>query len=228
MCGRFSQNLGRHHRAILLFRRLPVSERTSLVPRFNVAPTQSVPVVLQEPGKAPTFQDLHWGLIPSWSADRSIGVRCINARCETVAVKPAFREAYRFRRCLVPASGFYEWKTGPDKSKTPYYFTPADPDYPLAFAGVWERWQDGDEEVRSFAIVTTDANAVTAPFHDRMPVIVAPEDWEVWLDPAITDRSRLDLLLRPAPDDLLHFWEVSPYVNTPRNEGEECIRPKEQ
>lgn len=223
MCGRFSQFLGLPQRAVIHFRKLGLGQFV-FPPRFNIAPTQHVPVILRESGFAPRMEKLYWGLVPYWARDMSIGVRSINARAETVDEKPTFRNAFKSRRCLVPASGFYEWQKGADrKGKIPHYFTVREEDEPLAFAGLWERWSKTGEEILSFTIVTTEANAFMRPVHDRMPVILRPEDWEEWLDPDAADHSRLRGLLRPAPEDLLHSWEVGVHVNNARNEGEKCI-----
>lgn len=223
MCGRFSQNLGRHKRAIIFFRN--IVKRDLIHPgRYNIAPTQYVPIVAQEDGAEPDVRELYWGLIPFWAKDMSIGVRSINARGESVDEKPTFRDAFKKRRCLVPASGFYEWKQGPDKkTKTPYYFTGSEEEEPLVFAGLWERWDKAGEEVQSFTIITTEANGLMAPIHNRMPVILQPDQWEAWLDPENKDRNSLKAMLQPAAEGLLKYWEVGPYVNNPRHEGEQCI-----
>lgn len=191
-----------------------------ILPRYNIAPTQKAPVVLVGHDDKPVMDELRWGLIPSWAKDASVGVRAINARAETIAEKPTFRDAFRKRRCLVPASGFYEWRRD-GKTKTPYYFTSREE--PVVFAGLWERWTDGAETIYSFTIITTEANGMMAPIHDRMPVILQRSDWRTWLDPDCQDRSRLQSLLRPADEDLLESWEVGAYVNNVRHEDAECI-----
>jgi putative SOS response-associated peptidase YedK len=191
-----------------------------VLPRYNIAPTQKAPVVLVGRDGRPMMDELRWGLIPYWDKDASVGVRAINARAETIAEKPTFRDAFRKRRCLVPASGFYEWKRD-GKTKTPYYFTSWGE--PVVFAGLWERWSGGADVIHSFTIITIEANSLIAPIHDRMPVILKRDDWRAWLDPNFQDRSHLQSLLRPADEDLLESWEVGAYVNNVRHEGEECI-----
>jgi putative SOS response-associated peptidase YedK len=191
----------------------------NLPPSWNVAPTQSAPVVLRHPETGePHVDRLRWGLRPRWVKAAKGAREPINARAETVATGPMFKQAYAKRRCLVPADAFYEWKAV-DGGKQPTAIAPGSGEG-MAFAGVWESWRgEGDEVVRTFAIVTTDANSPMRAVHDRMPVILAPDDWAGWLesdDPAA--------LLRPAPDDLLRFWPVSKAVNSPRNNGPELLK----
>jgi len=187
----------------------------NLAPRYNAAPTQALPVVRQAAGGGRTLELLRWGLIPSWSEDESIGGRLINARGETVAEKPAFRSAFRHRRCLVPADGFYEW-AGEGKAKQPYRVT-LDDGGVFGFAGLWERWDGPDGPVESFAIVTTEAAASIAHIHPRMPVILDPADYGTWLD-ADTDPDRAQALLRPCPPERLRAARVSREVNNVRND----------
>jgi putative SOS response-associated peptidase YedK len=214
MCGRFAlQSIPK-----------PVLDEFVIIPppvkpRYNIAPTQPVPVVLAGHDGKPVMAELRWGLIPPWAKDISVGVRAINARAETVAEKPAFRDAFGKRRCLVPASGFYEWKRE-GKTRTPYYFTSRNG--PIVFAGLWERW-DGGEIIRSFAIITTEANGLMSPIHDRMPVILRRGDWRSWIDADCRDLRHLQSLLSPAQEDALERREVGPYVNNARHEGVECI-----
>lgn len=191
-----------------------------ILPRYNIAPTQKAPVVFTGGNGKPIMDELRWGLIPSWAKDVSTSVRAINARAETIAEKPTFRDAFKKRRCLVPATGFYEWKRE-GKTKTPYYFTSRS--RALVFAGLWERWTDGDVSILSFTIITTEANSLMAPIHNRMPVILKHDDWRAWLDPMEYDRAHLQSLLLPADDEALECWEVGPYVNNARHEGEQCI-----
>ncbi|MCC8165919.1 MAG: SOS response-associated peptidase [Planctomycetes bacterium] len=224
MCGRFSQNLGRHHRAIHLFRRLGL-DGFAIPVRFNIAPSVTVPVLHQSaPAPAPVeLREMRWGFVPEYARDMSEGMRHINARIETVQDKPTFRDAFLTRRCLVPASGFYEWHRN-GKTRTPYYFTNADPDQPLALAGIYTDWYDGTTSLSTFAILTTEAAAPVQLIHHRMPVCVAPDDWAEWLDPA-TPAARLARYSRPASGVELVHWEVDPYVNNARNEGERCSEP---
>ena len=171
---------------------------------------------------------MRWGLIPPWAKDLSIGSRMINARAETLAVKPAFRSALRERRCLVMADGFYEWqqKAG---GKQPYHVVKKDGS-PFAFAGLWEHREPpgGGEPVASCTIITTEANELVRTFHERMPVILDQEDLDLWLDPKVTDPPRVLPLLRPYPADRMKAYRVSSVVNSPRHESEECVRPLEE
>ncbi|MCC8108369.1 MAG: SOS response-associated peptidase [Planctomycetes bacterium] len=224
MCGRFSQNLGRHQRAIHLFRRLGL-DGFAIPVRFNIAPSVTVPVIRQ-PAPAPAtaeFCDMRWGFVPSHARNASEGMRHINARIETVRDKPTFRDAFLTRRCLVPASGYYEWRRN-GKARTPFYISNADPDQPLALAGIAGDWFDGSGGITTFAILTTEATAPLQAIHHRMPVCIAPDDWAEWLDPA-TPPDRLARFSRPGSAVDLALWEVDPYVNNARNEGERCCQP---
>jgi putative SOS response-associated peptidase YedK len=195
----------------------------SFSPRYNVPPTLSVPVIRQLDGKR-QLSMIRWGLIPSWTKDRKKSPLNNNARAETVAEKPSFRTAFKKRRCIIPADGFYEWKTE-GKEKLPYYFHRTDGQL-LAFAGLWETWHDPDAEnaapLESCAICTTDANGVMAPVHERMPCILGPNDYDKWLDTAATD---VHYMLAPCPDSEITCYRVSKFVNSNKNEGAECIEP---
>ena len=225
MCGRFVLNASPEEIAALF----GLAQAPLLAPRYNIAPTQPVGVVRIDPRTHERAWALvHWGLIPSWSKDPSIGGRMINARAETVAEKPSFRAAFKRRRCLVPASGFYEWKKL-DKRKQPTYIRAADGGV-LAFAGLWETWVGSDgSELESCTILTTDANEAMAELHDRMPVIVEPADFADWLGAGGDDSpfrlSQLQHLFRPYPGEQLTFYPVSTYVNSPSNEGDACVEP---
>ena len=186
---------------------------SSIAANYNVAPTQGVATVLVEDGKR-KLEMLHWGLIPSWADDPSMGNKMINARAETVAEKPSFRKAFRNHRCLVLADGFYEWQKGAN-GKQPYYIRMED-DSPFAFAGLWESWQNG-REIRSATIITTDANDVVTPIHNRMPVILHPEDYGLWLDPDFDEKEPLTTLLKPYPAEAMEAYPVSRSVNSPSN-----------
>jgi putative SOS response-associated peptidase YedK len=166
---------------------------------------------------------LKWGLIPSWAQEPGIGNKLANARADTVAEKPAFRSAFKKRRCLVLADGFYEWRAGPG-GKTPYYFQLKDGS-PFAFAGLWERWEKGEEPVESCTLITTEANGVVGPVHNRMPVILDPSSFERWLDPNEQRAEALKAMLVPLPDDWMTAHPVSKLVNNPRNEGPRCVEP---
>jgi putative SOS response-associated peptidase YedK len=188
--------------------------------RFNVAPTQEVAAVLEEDEQR-KLEMLRWGLIPSWADDPAIGNRMINARSETAAQKPSFRSAFRKRRCLVLADGFYEWqKTA--SGKQPYYIRMGDGS-PFAFAGLWESWGKYGEEVRSCTILTTEANGLVGEIHHRMPVILPAEEYDLWLDPDMGEAEPLLDLLRPYPDDLMEAYPVSRFVNSPSNDSEQCV-----
>ena len=216
MCGRYVQTMPAE-----VLRQLfqTAGAPPNLAPSWNVAPTQAAPVVRRHPETGERRLDLlRWGLLPRWSKDPKGARQPINARAETVASSPMFHEAFAKRRCLVPADAFYEWKVEPGSGKQSMAIAPKSGEG-MAFAGIWEGCRgEGGEAVRTFAIVTTDANATMRAVHDRMPVVLAPDDWAEWLegeDPAA--------LLRPAPDDLLRFWPVSKAVNSPRNNGPELL-----
>jgi putative SOS response-associated peptidase YedK len=219
MCGRYSFTT-----PIEAVRRLfGVAGGGNLAPRYNVAPTQAAAVVRLDEKTPPgrILDHLTWGLVPSWAKDASMAARMINARAETVAEKPAFRNAFRRRRCLVPADGFYEWRLE-GGAKQPYHIGFADR-RPFAFAGLWEHWMGKDgSEILSFSIVTTDANELLRPLHHRMPVILEPEGHARWLDPATEAPVEL---LHPYRGDGLGFHAVSRHVNNVRNDDPECIAP---
>ena len=193
-----------------------------LPPNYNVAPTQEVAAILEEGGKR-RLELLRWGLIPSWADDPSIGSRMINARSETAPEKPSFRRAFRERRCLIPADGFYEWQRT-NGAKQPYYIRMKE-GRPFAFAGLWESWKDnGGPEIRSCTILTTKPNALAAEIHDRMPVILPAGSYDAWLDPE-TGRDELYGLLAPYPEDEMEAYPVSRFVNSPQNNDPRCIEP---
>jgi len=198
-----------------------LAESAELEPRFNIAPTQWAPVIRRS-GEASRLVMCRWGLVPHWAQEPSIGVRMINARSETAHDKPAYRDSFRRRRCLVPADGFYEWKRM-GRRKQPYYFG-LPTARPFAMAGLWDRWPGGAEPLESFTILTTSANLEVAEVHDRMPVILAPSDWGRWL--AADDEEvapQLDLL-RPVADGTLARHPVGTYVNSPANDAPRCVQ----
>lgn len=219
MCGRFTLGSGPEE----ISRAFGIPRPTDLVPRYNVAPTQRVAAV-RSSGAGRELVFLRWGLIPSWSRDKAIGARLINARGETVAEKPSFRSAFQHRRCLVLADGFYEWKAS-GKEKQPYYITLRDGG-PFALAGLYERWEGDAEVIESCTIITTGANELMRPLHDRMPVILAPCDHGTWLD-AQWPTEDLARLLRPYPGDAMRATPVSTRVNSPRNDDAACVEPIE-
>ena len=219
MCGRFVQKLSGEEIARLFAGELFVSEPGE---RYNVAPTQSVLVVVEH-DQHRVVTSHRWGLIPSWAKDPKIGVQMINARAETLAEKPAFRTAFRRQRCIVPADAFYEWQRH-GTSKTPYAIVRRD-GQPLAFAGLWSAWHkpESDERILSCTIVTTEANERLASLHERMPVILPEDAWSEWLDPGFQEVGPLQSLLRPYPSELLDAYPVSPRVNSVRNDGPELL-----
>lgn len=208
-----------------------ISAPLNLAPRFNIAPTQPVfaitaPGGIGHEGGGNTAAHFQWGLVPSWAKDPAIGVKMINARAETVAGKPAFRAAFRRRRCLIPASGFYEWQKQTGGPKQPFWIAAADSGL-LTFAGLWESWLSPDGgELRTCTIVTTAANDQLSPIHHRMPVILAPADFDAWLDVRDeTDTAAASALLRPAPAEATAARPVSARVNNVRNDDASLIEP---
>jgi putative SOS response-associated peptidase YedK len=221
MCGRY--RLTARDRAIAKHFELDEAE-VLWKARYNIAPTQDVAIVRQD-AKRPQrkFSVMRWGLIPYWAKDASIGYKTINAAAETAAEKPAFREAMKRRRCLVPADGFYEWQKRGPKDKQPYNVGLAD-DGIFAFAGLWERWPDpAGGAIESFTILTTTANSLVAQLHDRMPVIVKPEDYDLWLDPGMRDPGGVADLLRPLDARLMKKYPVSKKVGNADNDDPGCI-----
>jgi putative SOS response-associated peptidase YedK len=196
-------------------------------PRYNVAPTQPIPVIRQHP-KEPVreLSLMRWGLIPSWAKDSSAAARMINARSETASTKSAFRDALKSRRCLIPADGFYEWKRN-GKTRQPYCFEVNEGKL-FAFAGIWDRWKDPSGQwVKSCSILTTTPNAVISPVHDRMPVILDPDSHDLWLDPGMTNAAATSELLKPFDGRLMRCSPVSARVNCVANDDEECCAPVE-
>ncbi len=221
MCGRFTLALGRAG-LMEAFPGFDVPE--DLPTRYNIAPSQAVPVIANQ--GAQRVELFRWGLIPSWAKDPAIGNKMINARAETLTEKPAFRAAYRRRRCLILADGFYEWQAqAGSRTKTPFYFKLAS-GKAFGFAGLWEFWQSAaGDEICSCTIITTDANALVASVHDRMPVILPPEAHAAWLDPAEIDPAVLNSWLKPYPAEAMTTYTVSAAVNSPQNDSPVCIVP---
>ncbi len=219
MCGRY--NLITDAQAFI--DAFQVINRLDWCPRYNIAPSQQVPAIRQEPeGRKAVL--LRWGLIPHWAKDEKFGYHTINARAETVDRKPAFRAAFKRRRCLIPATGFYEWKKL-NRHKQPYNIRLKEREL-FAFAGLWEHWQSPESKaIESCTIIVTEANEVLKPIHDRMPVILEPGDYNTWLDPANQDVERLRSLLRPYPSDRMAFWPVSRRVGNPANDDPSLIEP---
>jgi putative SOS response-associated peptidase YedK len=230
MCGRFTLSAPAPELAQLF----DLPEEPVLVPRYNIAPTQPVGIVRTQPVHAQASAPGRewaltlWGLIPSWAKDPGIANSLINARAETVTEKPAFRAAFKRRRCLVPATGFYEWQKQP-KGKQPYYITVGDGS-PFAIAGLWETWHGPDgSEIETCTLLTTEANELMEPLHNRMPVIIAPQDYADWLgsggDASPQALDQLRHLLRSYPAKEMAAIPVSTFVNNVRNEGAACIEP---
>lgn len=220
MCGRYTLRA----RLNQLLQIYGAQSEVELTPRYNIAPTQDVAAVRSTAdANARELVLLHWGLIPSWAKDPKIGNRMINARGETVAEKPSFRTAFKRRRCLVLADGFYEWRKE-GKAKQPYYIRMKD-EMPIAFAGLWEHWKGNGLTIESCTIITTSANQLMSELHDRMPVILSGQDIDTWLDQTIDDPEILQPMLDPYPDDEMEAYPVSTLVNSPKHETSECIEP---
>ncbi len=224
MCGRFTL----HTDPSILSRLFGLDEEAYLEPRYNVAPSQPVAIIRPDQDGKLEFTHVLWGLIPSWAKDPSIGSRMINARSETVTEKPSYRAAFRRRRCLVPADGFYEWQKRKN-SKQPYYITLSGNQL-FAFAGLWEHWVGADgSELETCTLLTTEPNEKLAEVHNRMPVILHQEDYDEWLldgkELEPYEQDTLLHLLRPYEADSMKLTPVGSYVSNPRNEGPECIEP---
>src|SRR5687767_2938613 len=217
MCGRFQLKPEQDWMA-----EFGVSEPPDLTPRYNIAPTQDVVAIRREANGVRRAGLLRWGLVPFFAEDPAVGNRLINARAETVARKAAFREPFQKRRCLVPADGFYEWRRV-GRARDPYLLKMRD-GRTFAFASVWDRWKKGGEPLDSCAIVTTAANPLVAPIHDRMPVILDRDAYDLWLDPDAPDEE-LHRVLRPFPAEEMIAVPVSPRVNGPAVDDPECETP---
>ncbi len=222
MCGRFTltSNLDELQGRFGFLSEITGSQFFDHGPRYNIAPTQPVLTVTNDGQRR--GEVMRWGLVPFWAKDLKVGARMINAVGETVSAKPAFRAAFKKRRCLVLANGFYEWRKE-DQRKIPIYIYPRNGE-PMAFAGLWETWQSPEGQVvQSCTIITTSANPFIQPIHNRMPVILSDETQALWLDPLTEDRKILEPLLVPAPIEMLTSHPVSSTVNSVKNQGPECI-----
>lgn len=221
MCGRFTL-IAPGEAIAELFQ---LTEIPTLVPRYNIAPTQPVAAVRLSPSSgARELSYFHWGLIPRWAKDTKIGSRMINARSETAAEKPSFRSAFKYRRCLVPADGFYEWqKINGGKQPVRIQMKTG---LPFAIAGLWEHWISSDgSEIESCTLLTTEPNDLLSPVHNRMPVLLDPADFDLWLDTKSYQGDDVQQLLRPFSGEEMAFYPVSTHVNNPRNEDPLCVQP---
>lgn len=220
MCGRFVKKSGKEE----LRKRFGFDDPSQEIlfePSFNIAPSQEQPILI-------VFEDrrivrmMKWGLVPYWSKDPKIGYKMINARSEGIEQKPSFKTPIKRKRCIIMADGFYEWHKPEPKTKTPYYFKLKSSE-PFAMAGLWDLWQNGDRQLRTFTIITTAPNELMEPIHNRMPVILHERDEARWLDPEIADPKHVLPLLVPYPSDEMESYKVSTIVNSPKNDIPQCI-----
>lgn len=219
MCGRFTQKTTYSE----LKKIFGVAEVPEVKARYNIAPTQEV-LSVREATDGRAARLLKWGLVPAWAKDTTISARLINARSETIEAKPSFREAFKHRRCLIPTDGFYEWQRR-DGKKQPYFFQLRD-ERSFAFAGLWEKWKAADGKIlETCTILTTEANEVLRPVHDRMPVILHPSDYDLWLEEDVRKQKLRKELLRPYPAEEMSSHPVSTLVNSPSQQGAELLRP---
>jgi putative SOS response-associated peptidase YedK len=219
MCGRFAL----YTDPIALAKKFQTENLLEMQPSYNVAPSQTIPIIRNEQGHR-LLALAKWGLIPSWAKDIKIGYNTINARADTVAEKPSFRSAFQHRRCLIPADGYFEWQEiAGSKTKQPWYISLKNQE-PMALAGLWEHWQGSDGSViESCTIIVTSGNELMQPIHDRMPVILSPEKWDIWLDTANINKQGLQTLLTQYPTDEMTAWRVSTQVNSPRHNDRNCV-----
>lgn len=219
MCGRY---VLKRKDLEALMETLGLKDARDFASRYNIAPSTRVPAIRPRTNGMREGVALQWGLVPSWSKDAKDGARLANARADGIATKPAFRESLRKRRCVVPASGFYEWQTI-GKAKYPWYFH-FKHEQPFLLAGIWESWRSQDGvELETCSLITTEPNDLVRPLHDRMPVILREQAIEVWLDRAVEDPAVLQPLLAPTPAELMTAMPVNPRVNSVKNEGPECV-----
>lgn len=220
MCGRFVKKSDKEK----LRKRFGFDDPSQDVlfePRFNIAPSQEHPVLLVSQDKR-VVRMMKWGLVPYWSKDPKIGYKMINARAEGIEQKPSFKIPLKRKRCLIMADGFYEWHKPDKKTKIPYYFRLKSGE-PFAFAGLWDLWQNGDQKLKTFTIITTSPNELMEPIHNRMPVILRESNETRWLDPEITDPDYILPLLKPYTADEMECFKVSTIVNSPKNDISDCI-----
>jgi len=221
MCGRFTQTASPE----VIAEQFKITNPPLFTPRYNIAPSQPIAAIRIDPDTATrTLAMLRWGLIPSWAKDPKIGNQCINAKAETVAEKPSFRSAFKKRRCLVIATGFYEWQVQ-GRAKQPIWIGLRSK-RPFAFAGLWEQWKPPEgEPLETCTIITTEPNDLMAPIHNRMPVILSPASYDQWLDLSFQHVEPLKALLRPYPSEELTAYPVSTLVNNPRHDASQCLEP---
>ena len=221
MCGRFTQTASPE----VIAQQFHLTDPPLFTSRYNIAPSQPIAAIRIDPDTATrTLVMLRWGLIPSWAKDPKIGHQCINAKAETVAEKPSFRSAFKKRRCLVIATGFYEWQIH-GRAKQPMWIGLRS-QQPFAFAGLWEHWTPAEgEPLETCTIITTEPNDLMAPIHNRMPVILSPTSYDQWLDPTFQQVASLNALLRPYPSTALTAYPVSTLVNNPRHDTPQCLEP---
>lgn len=221
MCGRYAVFAGKEK--ILEAFGVTSDEPELFEPNFNATPGSMLPVVLLGKARVKRVGPLRWGLIPGWADDISVGYSMINARSETLLEKPSFKKPFQRQRCIVPASGFYEWqKLG--KAKIPYYIRALDQEL-MGFAGLFDKWEKDGQTIFSFTIITTAANDLLAPLHERMPVILKRRDYDDWLDPLFDDYGILQGMLKSYPTERMALYRVSDAVNTATNNGPELVRP---
>ncbi len=220
MCGRFTS----YHSSSEIAKAFNLTDVPQLKPRYNIAPTQEVATIIRSDASGEReFKWLRWGLIPHWAKEKSIGNKLINARAETIAQKPSFRSAFKHSRCLIIASGFYEWASQ-EKGKQPFLIQQID-NLPFALAGLWSTWESEEvETIDSCTIITTEANEIMIPIHQRMPVILKSNDYDLWLDSTVKQPELLQALLQPFDSERLKVYPVSTLVNNPRNNSPDCIR----
>ena len=224
MCGRFIQISNPEKiKVSILDLEIDDAVREAFTPHYNIAPTQDILTVLNTAPPKLTFT--HWGLIPFWAKDKKIGYKMINARAETLTTKPSYREPLKKHRCIVFTDGFYEWKSV-DKSKTPYFIHMKNGE-PFAFACLWDHWTDKEtgETINSSTIITTDANPLVGEIHNRMPVILEPDHYNMWLSPDPVQEQKLLDCLHPYPYEKMEAYEISKLINSPRNDSPEIIDP---
>jgi putative SOS response-associated peptidase YedK len=222
MCGRYT--LYSDKKKIEQTFRVPFRE-DFYTPRYNIAPGSVNPVVLTGKAMEVGIGGLRWGLVPSWAEDENVGYKMINARSETIDKKPSFSRSFQRKRCIVPANGFYEWKTLTSSKKIPFYIRLLGEEL-FGMAGLFDHWKSpSGEDLFTYTIITTEANALLQPLHERMPVILNPADYETWLDPIDSDPDLLKAMLRPYPTDQMSTMRVSEEVNKPANDSPELIYP---